>query len=269
MNMRRVSAIVRKDLQEVTSNRTVVLPMAIVPLVMCVVLPSAILLVGLNLGGEALGNMAGLAGLADRYPVPPGYTSMIDRLLFVFLNYSFLGFFLIIPLLVSSIIAANSVVGEKERGTLETLLYTPVSNRELVLAKLMSSFVPALVVTVAAFAAYFLIANGIWWAYRGGLVVRSVVWLPALLLLSPAVSLLGLSATLLVSLKAKTYTEAQQASALIVVPLVAMVYAQLGGAIVISPLLIAGMGVIALAASWLIFGKIGPRFSREQILMTL
>jgi hypothetical protein len=133
----------------------------------------------------------------------------------------------------------------------------------------MSSFVPAMIVTAGGFAGYFLLSNGIWWAYRGDLVVRSIVWLPALLLLAPAVSLLGLSATLLVSLKAKTYMEAQQASALVVVPLVAMVYAQLGGVLVISPLLVACMGIAALAVSWLIFGKIGPRFSREQILMTL
>jgi ABC-2 type transport system permease protein len=269
MNWRRVSAIARKDLREVTGSRQVTVPMAIVPVVMCVLMPAVILLAALNLGAEALGNMAFLARLADRYPVPAFFTETVDRLLYVFLNFSFLPFFMIIPLLVSSIIAANSIVGEKERGTLETLLYTPVTNRELIIAKLMSSFIPAMLVTVGGFAGYFLVSNGIFWAYRGELIVRSIIWLPSLVLLAPSVSLLGLSATLLFSLRAKTYMEAQQMSALVVIPFVVLLYAQIGGLVTLGPLFVVLLAAAAFGASYLIYGRIGPRFSREEILRNM
>ena len=98
-----------------------------------------------------LGNIDTLARLADRYPVPAVFETTVDRLLYVLLNYTFLPFFLIVPVLVSTFIAANAVVGEKERGTLETLLYTPVTNRELVTAKLAGAFVPAALVTFGSF----------------------------------------------------------------------------------------------------------------------
>lgn len=258
MNWRRISAIAKKDLKEVTASKQVTVPMAIVPIVMCVILPAVILLVGLNVGIEAMGNMGFLTKLIARYPVPAVFSGTLDRMLYVFLNYTFLPFFMIIPVLVSSIIAANSVVGEKERGTLETLLYTPVTNRELVVAKLLSSFVPAIIVTAAGFVGYFLVSNGIFWACRGMLIIRSVIWIPALLLLAPAVSLLGLSAALLVSMKAKTYMEAQQMSALVVVPFVVLLYAQVGGLFVLGPLVVVALGIAALGASYIIYRKIGP-----------
>jgi ABC-type Na+ efflux pump permease subunit len=269
MNWRRISAIAKKDLSEVTASKQVTVPMAIVPVVMCVVLPAVVLLAGLNVGIESMGNMGFLTKLIARYPVPSSISGTLDQMLYVFLNYTFLPFFMIIPVLVSSIIAANSVVGEKERGTLETLLYTPVTNRELVVAKLLSSFVPAMIATLAGFVGYFLVSNGIFWAYRGMLIIRSVIWIPALLLLAPAVSLLGLSASLLVSMKAKTYMEAQQMSALVVLPFVVLLYGQIGGLFVLGPLMVVLLGVAALGASYLIHGTIGPRFSREQMLMNM
>jgi ABC-type transport system involved in multi-copper enzyme maturation permease subunit len=269
MNWRRISAIAQKDLSEVTASSQVMVPMAIVPIVMCVAVPAVVLLLGLNMGADALGNMGFLSKLVARYPVPVAITGTLDRMLYVFLNYTFLPFFMIIPVLVSSIIAANSVVGEKERGTLETLLYTPVTNRELVVAKLLSSFVPAIIVTFGGFAGYFLLSNGIFWAYRGTLIIRDVIWLPALLLLAPAVSLLGLSAALLVSMKAKTYMEAQQMSALVVVPFVVLLYGQIGGLFVLGPLMVVLLGVAALGISYVLYGRIGPRFNREQMLMNM
>lgn len=269
MNWRRIRAIARKDLREVTASSSVTVPMAAVPLILCIALPAVILLIALEGGADALGNMGAIAKLVDRYPIPAAIAAPVDRLLYVFLNYSFLPFFMIIPVLVSSIIAANSVVGEKERGTLETLLYTPVTNKELIFAKLLSSFVPAIIVTAGGFLGYFAVSNGVYWAYRGALIVRSIIWIPALLLLAPAVSLLGLSAALLVSLKAKTFMEAQQMSALVVVPFVVLLYAQIGGLLVLGPLLVVLLGIAALGASYVIYGRIGPRFSREQILMNM
>jgi hypothetical protein len=62
--------------------------------------------------------------------------------------------------------------------------------------------------------------------------------LPAVLLLALSVSLLGLSAALLVSMKAKTHREAQQISGLVVAPFVAPVSAQLGGLVILGPLVV-------------------------------
>jgi ABC-2 type transport system permease protein len=56
--------------------------------------------------------------------------------------YLFAGFFLI-PTIVAVVLAANSFAGEKERHTLEGVLYTPVSDTALVVGKVVGAVVPA------------------------------------------------------------------------------------------------------------------------------
>ena len=95
--------------------------MIIVPCVLCVLLPSVLILF-LARGGPALiSGFEMLERLDGLYRIPRVLTETMDRVLFVFLNYTFLPYFMIVPVMVASIIAANSVVGEKERKTLETI----------------------------------------------------------------------------------------------------------------------------------------------------
>jgi ABC-type Na+ efflux pump permease subunit len=176
---------------------------------------------------------------------------------------------MVVPIVISTVIAANAVVGEKERKTLETLLYTPVTSRELLVAKELAVFLPAIVITYASFVAYFLITNGIGLALRGIMLVRSLVWIPGLLLLAPAVSLLALSISILVSLKAKNFMEAQQTSGLIVLPVIGLVGAQVTGIVILSLPVVLVISALLLGASYLLVGRIGPRFNRERVISTL
>jgi len=52
-----------------------------------------------------------------------------------------LGLIAIIP---ASLIAANALVGEREQNTLEPLLATPLTDRELLTGKVLSSFIPSM-----------------------------------------------------------------------------------------------------------------------------
>jgi ABC-type Na+ efflux pump permease subunit len=161
------------------------------------------------------------------------------------------------------------VVGEKERRTLETLLYTPVSNREFIAAKLFGSFLPGYLLTIASFILYFLTVNLLSLRLAGILILRSPVWIPGLLLLAPGLSLLGLAVTLMISLKAKTYMEAQQVSALIVLPLVLLVILQISGLIILHLLYTVLIGAAVLLLDYLLISRIVPRFNRENIIRTL
>ncbi|MDH4214556.1 MAG: ABC transporter permease subunit [Candidatus Thorarchaeota archaeon] len=50
----------------------------------------------------------------------------------------------IIAIIPASLISANALVGEREQNTLEPLLCTPLTDRELLLGKLLSSFIPSI-----------------------------------------------------------------------------------------------------------------------------
>jgi ABC-type Na+ efflux pump permease subunit len=58
-----------------------------------------------------------------------------------------LGMFAIIP---TTMIAANALVGEREMNTLEPLLCTPLTDRELLWGKTMAGALPALIILIAS-----------------------------------------------------------------------------------------------------------------------
>jgi ABC-type transport system involved in multi-copper enzyme maturation permease subunit len=269
MNWSRVRAIIDKDIRGVTASQMVLLPMVVVPLLLCVLVPAVVLLLALRFDTVLITGVAFVEQLIPLYPVPDNLPGLTDRVLFVFLNYTFLPLFMLVPIMASSVIASDSIVGEKERKTLETLLYTPVTNREFLIAKMLGAFVPAVAVSWAGFAGYFAALNLIYWIARGMLILRSWIWIPAMLLLSPSVSFLGLTVTLIVSLRAKTYMEAQQTAGIIVLPFVALIVVQIAGLMTFKPLYVVVLSIVLFIASYWIVARLAPRFTREAIIATL
>ena len=181
-----------------------------------------------------------------------------------------------------SIVATDALAGEKERGTLETLLTTAASRVEIVAAKNLSILAVAFATSVLN------IANIVVWmqldliAPPAGLqlVIPVGAGLLLLLLYAPAAVLLS-SSLLLVSGRSKTYKEAQLLFAPVM--LVAMAVAaipvlpgvELRSAIVLLP--IANLGVAAreiltgqydwplLAAAWAVTGGAAALLARASL----
>jgi sodium transport system permease protein len=109
-----------------------------------------------------------------------------------------------------SIVAMDSLAGEKERGTLETLLTTAATRDEIVAAKSLAIFVTALVITVV------MVGNGLVWVSLDLIALPETFTVPMtppvallLLLLFLPLAALVTSSLLLVSAWAKSYKEAQ------------------------------------------------------------
>jgi ABC-2 type transport system permease protein len=121
VSRRRVRAIVRKELREYQRNRTIVTGMAILPLIFLVQPLVAVL----SLRAQASGAL-----------------SHEHELLYL----------LAIPALVPATLAAYSVVGERQQGTLEPVLGTPIRREEFLLGKALAAFVPSVAISYAVFA---------------------------------------------------------------------------------------------------------------------
>jgi ABC-type Na+ efflux pump permease subunit len=185
---------------------------------------------------------------------------------YVVLLYLFAPFFLIIPLMASSVIASDSFAGEKERKTMEGLLATPISDSELFMGKILVAFIPAMIVTIAAFSLYFAIINASFLAATGMAVLPNLQWLLLIFLLTPSLALAGIGLTVIVSAKVKGFREAQQISALMVLPVLLLFFGQASGVLFLDPLIIAGLAGILALLDIVIF-KAGIRmFRREEIL---
>ena len=268
-NWRAIRAIMRKDLRLVFKNRMVWLPMILVPAILFVVLPMVMLVLPSLVDPSEL-EIEDLAPLLESMPahIRLQMAELSIRQQFVLLTtcYIFAPLFLMVPLMLSSVMAADSFVGERERRTLEALLYTPITDVELFVGKLLVGFLPAAGVTVASFFLYGLVVNLSGYHIMGRIFFPPATWWPLVFWVSPGVSVVGLGTTVLISSKVKTFMQAQQASGMLVLPIVFVMIGQLAGLFFMDTglLLIAGAFVWMLGI-WLVW--IGARtFSRTELI---
>ena len=269
MNRRAIRAIMRKDLSLVLKNRMVWLPIVLVPALLFVVMPA--LLLGLpsfvdpsEFATDDLGPL--LEKMPDGLRSQISQLSDIQQYMVLASSYMFAPMFLIVPLMVSSVLAADSFAGEKERKTLEGLLYTPITDSELFVAKLLVGFLPALVVDVGSFLLYGLVVNLFGYPIMGRIFFPTSAWWPLVFWVGPGVSVVGLGITVLISSKAKSFMQAQQTSGVLVLPIVFLVVGQLAGLFFISTGLLFTVGAFVwLLGIWLVW--IGAKtFSRGELI---
>jgi ABC-2 type transport system permease protein len=267
-NWRGIRAIMQKDLKQVFQNTMVWIPFIIVPLVLMVLLPLGLVMLPTIAIDELKPD--DLAGLFKTMPATLklrlASLSLAQSWVVLSANYMFMPMFLITPLMVSGIIAADGIAGEKERKTLEGLLYTPLRDNELFLAKVLTALVPALVVEIGAFIVYALTVN------LGGYNIMHYVffpepsWWPLVFFVGPGVSLAGLGATVLVSSKAKTFMSAQQAAGMLVLPVVFLMIGQLAGLFFLTPAAVWVVGLVFWAIGALFIWIGSKTFTRSELI---
>ena len=254
MNWRAVRAIARKDLYEVRHNRMVWMPMIVLPVVFCLVLPLVMILVAQAAGQDApdalldpdLAQM--LANLPQSVKAELEDLNGNQQMIMLILGFLFAPLFLILPIMTASTIGTNSFVGEKERKTIESLLYTPATDRELFIGKMLAAIVPALVITWLSFILYTLILNVAGAPVMGRVWFPTSAWYPLILWVTPAVAAMGVLGAVLVSARASTFMEAYQTTGVLVVPLLLLVFGQVFGLISLSVELALVIGLLV----WLV-----------------
>ena len=234
MSSRRVRAIFRKELREYRRNGSVVVAMAIIPLIFLI----QPLVTVLTLATTAAGSL-----------------SHKDPLLYM------LG----IPALVPTTVAAYAVVGERQQGTLEPLLETPIRREELLLGKALASFAPSVAIAYAVYALFIAIIE--LFAHPG--IAAALVRGPELLaqlLFTPLIAVWSIWVSIAISARTNDVRTAQQLGLLAALPTVAV--ATLIAYNIIHPSLPLA---IALAAVLLVLDRLGWRaasavFDRERLI---
>jgi ABC-type Na+ efflux pump permease subunit len=126
MSVARIRAIFVKELRDYRRNRFIVVTMAISPAIF-IVLP-----------------------IVNIFLIPASASSgLLDKRIGLALLYM-----LIIPATVPAAMAAYSVVGEREQGTLEPVLTTPVRPEEFLLGKALAALIPTLAISYVMFGVF-------------------------------------------------------------------------------------------------------------------
>ncbi len=180
--------------------------------------------------------------------------------------YLFAPLAVIVPITISTAVGANTIVGERERGTGEFLAHSPATEREIYFGKLIASLLPGYLTTLGGFAAYSLVVNLIVGPKVGGWFFPTSDWWLLMFWVVPPFLALTLSVVLRLSARVTSAAAAQQSSGLVTLPLILVSYAQSSGLLLGE----ARSGIVVGALAWL-FALVGLRrgfraVTRERLL---
>jgi ABC-type transport system involved in multi-copper enzyme maturation permease subunit len=230
----RVGSLLRKELREYRRNGSIVATMAVLPLGI-IIFP-----------------------LIEVLALPASAASAL-------LNGDPLVILLGIPAILPSILAGYAVVGEREQGTLEPMLTTPIRREELLLAKALAALIPTLVVAVVVYA-FFLTCTVL---FAQPAVAAAVLQGPDVLvqvLFTPLIALLSIWVGIGISTRSSDVRVAQQLAAITGLPALLVAY------LIAFNVIPATLGLaLGIAAALLVLDGLGWRlvsalFNRERLI---
>jgi ABC-type Na+ efflux pump permease subunit len=234
MSATRVRAIFHKELREYRRNRAIVITMGLVPLIFLI----EPLIQIFNLPAASAGT------LLHRHP---------------------LLYMLGIPALTPALMAAASVVGERNQGTLEPVLTTPIRREELILGKALGVLAPALVVSYGVFGLSVLSIE----LFAAAPVASAVLRGPELLaqvLFTPLLATWSIWLAMAISARSSDFRVAQQLSTLASLPSVIVVALISFDVIHASFRLALALGIVLLILDRLGWRLVSALFDRERLI---
>jgi ABC-type Na+ efflux pump permease subunit len=234
VSKKRVGAIFRKELREYRRNRSLVTGMAIIPLVFLAQPLTAVFTTSASAAAE----------LAHRH-----------ELLYV------LG----IPALVPATLAAYAVVGERQQGTLEPVLGTPIRSDELLLAKALAVLIPSVGISYVVYGVFLACVE----LFAPRSVVDALVRGPDVLsqlLFTPLLAAWSIWLGVAISARSSDVRVAQQVGALASLPSIAVTTLIAVKVIHATLALALGLGAALLLGNRLGWRVVSALFDRERLI---
>ncbi|SET26982.1 ABC transporter permease subunit [Paenibacillus sp. NFR01] len=252
MNWSQIRAIAQKDIKAITSNVQVWIGLILLPLVFAILFPGVLILVMkmVNIVDADLVNMVQKVIMqlpeGDKKEQITQLPTINHQIIYIFVNYMLGPFFMLIPVLNSLMIALNSMVGEKERRTLESLLFAPIEVKDLFMGKLVATFIPTFIITLASFVLCGIIINGLSYTMFDGFIFPNLSWGIILLWVTPMFTGLVILISIFISARCKGFQEAQQLGGVVILPLIGAPISQITGILFLSPQILLGAGLLLL-----------------------
>lgn len=237
LNVTRIRAVVGKEIRDYRRNRFIASTMAITPILFMI------------------------APIVTIFSLPADAASQkLDAGIGVSLLYLTL-----IPALVPAVVSSYTIVGEREQGTLEPVLTTPLRREELLLGKALAAYIPTLVISYVMYG-IFLACVGLFAhpnvaddIFQTGRVLAQVLFTPLLAAWS-------IWAGIAISTRANDVRVAQQLSTLISLPPLAITSLIGFGVLTPTPRLAVVLGAALLLVDIAAGRFVARLFDRERLL---
>jgi ABC-2 type transport system permease protein len=268
----RTWVIAKTDLHQLRLSRDFWIPLAVIAVLFFVLIPAALLAILSSLHDVALVNK--LSGVVTALPAGVQKTIRASvhgnhpelEASYALAVFLFAPLAVMIPLTVSSAVAANAVIGERERGSGEFLAHSPATTREIYLGKMIASLVPGYLTAALGFGLYSLVVDLIVGTKLGSWFFPTESWWLLMLFVVPPCIALAVAVIIAISARVSSSAAAQQASSLISLPLIGVAYAISSGTFLTSTwsVILIGLGLWAIAVLVLI--RLSRSVTRERLL---
>ena len=261
--MKHIRTIINKEWSEVFKNKMVLSVVLVMPILFSL-LP--LVMLGVTSSTSMLDISPEEAGLP-----PELFTNLCGGMnagecTQVYMLSQFMLFFVMMPLIIPTTIAAYSVVGEKTTRSLEPLLATPTTTTELLAGKCFAAVIPAVAATFVSFLIFNIGILILGISPKVHAYVLSPTWLVGILLLGPILSIISAMFAIFVSSRVNDPRVAEQIASVMIVPFMGVFLASSFGAITLNlrSMVIAVIVSGILAGALLYLGTL--IFDRENIL---
>jgi ABC-type Na+ efflux pump permease subunit len=264
-----VRAVMRADLYRLLKTRDYWIPLIILGGMFFVVLP-AMLLGSLSLVHEQSGIVGQIGDIVGNLPDSIQRNLQGDdptaRASYAFAVYLLAPIAIVVPLTISSAVGANSIVGERERGTGEFLAHSPLTVQEIYVGKLLASLIPGYAAGIVGFALYSVVVNVIVGSQLGGWFFPTAGWMLLVLWVVPPFIAIALALILRLSARVRSAASAHQASSLVTLPVILLSYGVASGLIYSPVLSAAAAGAIAWVIALALLASGARSIRRERLL---
>ncbi len=235
LSARRIRAVVRKELREYRRNRSVLVAVVIFPLIFLI---QPLVAVFIQRSSSA--------------------TSLAQVHLLLYM--------LAIPVLAPAVLAAYSVAGERQQGSLEPVLATPIRREEFLTGKALAALLPSVAIAYVVYAVFLACVV----VFAQPAVAEALLRLPdilAQLLFTPLLAALSIWIAIAISTRSSDARVAQQLSLVGSLPLVVVTSLIAFDVIHATLRLGLGLGAALLLADLLGWRIVPPMFDRERLII--
>ncbi|MHA2358598.1 MAG: ABC transporter permease subunit [Candidatus Heimdallarchaeaceae archaeon] len=271
MKWNRVFAMVKKDLREFVKSKYVLSVIIFMPLFFALLFPFSTVVPIAQLDPSEFqdGEYGAFVNNLFSKTIDNWESLNPQAQTLIIISYGMFVAVLLLPIIIPAVTASESIVGEKERKTMEAILASPMSESEIVLSKIISSFVPSIIGTLFSAIAYMIFIDILLYPHIGFILFPDLLSMVLVFIFSPMISIISVELMIMISTRVTSVRDAYQIGSLVVLPLIMLVAAEMFGMLLNSlATLFGGIGILVIIIA-ILFRFASAIFDRERAIVKM
>jgi ABC-type Na+ efflux pump permease subunit len=268
VQLNKILELMKKDWAEAFRSKQVLFSTTFIPLFVSLGLPIIIILS--NFYNTSAGNVDPVFELImNTLPPLTSDWAVLSAEVQIMVLAAIIGevFLLFVPMMIGSILSVDTIIGEKERATIEGLLALPMSDSELLVGKIGTTLLPVMGFTWILSSLYAMIIDFLTLPYLNYLLLPDIRFTLLMLALTPLFGFIIVTMVVMVSSRVSSAKDAQQLTSIFIIPAILLIGVQFVIVLIDVRLILIGIIILGIIA-FITFRMALTVFDREKLLIS-